>query len=105
MAGLLSLVMLLLALMTMTSPAKAADREAEERIKQAEMALNSEEYEKAARLFAESRELSQQLEMNNRALYWEAFSRYRLQETQELKIATELLDRIDEDYAELETIV
>ncbi len=63
MAGLLSLVMLLLALMTMTSPAKAADREAEERIKQAEMALNSEEYEKAARLFAESRELSQQLEI------------------------------------------
>lgn len=75
-------------------PAAADPREdsrADRALAEARAALNSERYQEAARLFAEAFAKAQEKELAGDALYWEAFARYRLQQTGELKRALELL--------------
>lgn len=66
-------------------------------------ALNREQYQQAAGMLASQRaELLRTHEAGN-ALYWEAFARYRLDRTQELKLAVELLRQQQEQFATAET--
>ncbi len=82
--------------------AAAAQRDAEARaqacLDEARAAMNSERYRDAARLYAELRELSQARDAVGDALYWEAFARYRLQQTGELKRALVLLKQQQHEF-------
>ena len=57
----------------------------------ARAALSRDQYERAAQLLAEQREQLLRTREAGNALYWEAFARYRLERTQELKLAAALL--------------
>jgi hypothetical protein len=67
-------------------------------------ALNQAEYEKAAQMLAEVYELEKERQEAGNDLYWQAFARYKLQRTQELKIAAELLQLQQEHYQQAETV-
>lgn len=86
--------------LTMALSALAGDKEAEIRIQKAREALNASRFERAAELYSQIYETSQEdIEAGN-ALYWEAFARYRLNKTSELKKAARLLSLQQERYAE-----
>jgi HEAT repeat protein len=67
-------------------------------------ALNKAHYEEAAQLLAEVFEMEKEHQEAGNDLYWQAFARYKLRRTEELKIAAELLVRQQEYYQEAETI-
>jgi len=89
-------VFLVLAL-ACTGYALAADAETKE-MEQAREALNREEYQRAIELLEQVYEKEQDKEVAGDALYWQAFARYRLQKTPQLKIAAELLQLQQEQY-------
>ena len=66
-------------------------------------ALNKAQYEKAASLMREVYEQDRSAAEAGNALYWEAFARYRLKRTEELKRAVELLQLQQKEFAEAET--
>ena len=70
--------------------AMAQDNE-DEYMEQAREALNRARYREAAELYEMYRQESYEKERMAEALYWEAFARYRLERTTELKVALELL--------------
>lgn len=98
------LVALLLVLVLATAAAGTALADdpslaaAEAKLAEARRALNAERYKEAARLYAEVSAVTEARELAADALYWEAFSRYRLQQTAELQRALELLQRQKLDY-------
>ena len=65
--------------------AALADEEADARLAEAREAMNRARYAEAAELYAEYRSRVDAEEKVAEALYWEAFARYRLDRTQELK--------------------
>ena len=67
-------------------------------------ALNKAQYEKAAQLLAETYEMEKESQEAGNDLYWQAFARYKLRRTEELKIAAELLVRQQEHYQQAETV-
>ncbi len=80
-----------------------ADEDTEVKMQEAREALNQARYEKAAHLLAEIYEVEKDHQAAGNALYWQAFARYKLQRTEELKIAAELLQLQQEQYRESET--
>jgi len=80
-----------------------ADEETELKMQEAREALNQARYEYAAQMLAEVYEAEKGREAAGNALYWQAFARYKLQRTSELKVATELLRLQQEEYQESET--
>ncbi len=68
-----------------------ADQPTDAKLEAARKALNAERYKEAAGLYAEAYKLAGEQTVAGDALYWEAFSRYRLQQTAELKAALALL--------------
>jgi hypothetical protein len=80
-----------------------ADDEAEMKMQEAREALNQARYEQAAELLEEVYHLEREHLAAGNALYWQAFARYKLQRTSELKVATELLRLQQEKYQESET--
>jgi HEAT repeat protein len=70
----------------------------EKELERAREALNKQEYEHAIQLLEEVYEKERDREVAGDALYWQAFARYRLQKTKELKIAAELLRLQQEEY-------
>lgn len=83
--------------------AALADQPADAKLEAARKALNSERYKEAAALYAEAYRLAGEQAVAGDALYWEAFSRYRMQQTQELKQALELLQQQQTQYAQAAT--
>jgi len=81
-----------------------ADEEAELQRQAAREALNQARYEEAAQMLAEIYEREHELQEAGNDLYWQAFARYRLRRTEELKVAAELLTLQQEKYRESETI-
>jgi HEAT repeat protein len=83
-------------------PAFAADDPgADAKLQAAREALNAERYRQAAELYAEAGELAHSRELAAHSLYWEAFSRYRLEKTQELKAALALLELQSREYSDV----
>ena len=80
-----------------------ADEESEHKMQEAREALNQARYQEAARMLAEVYELENGREAAGNALYWQAFARYKLHKTSELKVAAELLRLQQEKYASAET--
>ena len=80
-----------------------ADQETELKMQEAREALNQARYEYAAQMLAEIYEVEKGREAAGNALYWQAFARYKLQRTSELKVAAELLRLQQEEYANSET--
>jgi hypothetical protein len=80
-----------------------ADQETELKMQEAREALNQAKYEHAAQMLAEIYEVEKGREAAGNALYWQAFARYKLQRTSELKVAAELLTLQQEHYANSET--
>jgi len=80
-----------------------ADQETEQKMQEAREALNQARYEQAAQMLAEIYEVEKGREAAGNALYWQAFARYKLQRTSELKVAAELLSLQQEQYANSET--
>jgi HEAT repeat protein len=80
-----------------------ADEETEQMMLEAREALNQARYEQAAQMLAELYELEKNHKAAGDALYWQAFARYKLNRTQELKIAAELLRLQQENYRESAT--
>jgi len=84
-------------IVTVVSAALAADDAA------ARKALNDQRYLEAAELYAELRAAAKTGNAIGDAIYWEAFARYRLDRTSELKKALELLDLQKSEYADAPT--
>jgi len=61
-------------------------------MQEARESLNRARFAEAARAYEEVRAVAQEQEVVAEALYWEAFSRYRLERTSELKKALQLLE-------------
>ena len=103
-AGAVALMLILVGLVTWAGVAQAEDPEAEAEaaLVEAQEALNRAEYEEAAVLFERTRERSRERALRDKALYWEAFSRYRLERTEELMVAAELLAQLEEGHRQLE---
>lgn len=80
-----------------------ADEDTEVKMQEARQYLNQARYEKAAHLLAEIYEVEKEHQAAGNALYWQAFARYKLQRTEELKIAAELLQLQQERYEDSET--
>jgi len=80
-----------------------ADEDSEMKMQEAREALNQARYEYAAQLLEEIYHMEEGQREAGNALYWQAFARYKLQKTQELKIAAELLRLQQEKYLESET--
>ena len=76
----------------------AQDDPVEARELEAREALNASEFKKAALLFSEVFEAQQAETEAGNALYWEAFSRFHLNKTSELKIAARLLALQQKQY-------
>jgi len=94
----------LAALLATTTVFAADEDEARESYRRAREALNESEYERAAELYAESRELAESDDLAGNSLYWEAFARYRQGRTEELRVALELLYQQAELYHQVETL-
>ena len=94
------LVALLLAVIAGAAP---ADQPTDAKLEAARKALNAERYKEAAALYAEAYELAGEQAVAGDALYWEAFSRYRMQQTLELKQALKLLQVQQSRYAQAAT--
>jgi HEAT repeat protein len=76
------------------------DEEVEFRMQKAREALNESRFEQAAELFSQIyEERSANIEAGD-ALYWEAFARYRLDKTSQLRRAARLLALQQEKYSE-----
>ena len=107
--GILLIILLTLGLNSSAVAAKPdkdrqpSEAKAQARFEEGREALNRSQYEKAAEYFAQSYEYSYPEMVAGDALYWEAFSRYRLGKTYELKKAAELLVLQAEEYAEAAT--
>jgi len=98
----LAAALILLAFALVAVPAIAADDpSADAKIQEARAALNAEKYRQAALLYAEARAAARSRELAAHALYWEAFARYRLDKTQELKVALELLQLQAREYGDV----
>ncbi|MEN8005856.1 MAG: HEAT repeat domain-containing protein [Candidatus Krumholzibacteriota bacterium] len=80
-----------------------ADEDTELKMQEAREFLNQARYEQAAQLLKEVYELQKEQQEAGNALYWQAFARYKLQKTHELKIAAELLRLQQEKYGQAET--
>lgn len=80
-----------------------ADENSDKMMAAAREALNREQFAKAAQLMHEVYELEQETEAAGNALYWEAFARYRLKKTTELKVAAELLRLQQKEFENVET--
>ena len=80
-----------------------ADEEAEFKMQEAREALNQARYEQAADLLEEVYELEREKQAAGNALYWQAFARYKMNRTSELKVAVELLQLQQEEYEDSET--
>jgi len=80
-----------------------ADQNTEKEIARAREALNKAEYELAARLMRQVYEADTKAETAGNALYWEAFARYRMKRTEELKKAVELLQLQQQEFAHAAT--
>jgi tetratricopeptide (TPR) repeat protein len=70
---------------------------------QARESMNHRRYEDAADLFERAYELGLAHELAGNALYWEAFARFRLDRTVELKRAAQLLRQLQAEYEEAAT--
>lgn len=81
----------------------AALAAARAQLEAARTAMGREQFEHAAQLLAEQREQLLRTREAGNALYWEAFARYRLTRTQELKRAVELLRRQQLEFSGAET--
>ena len=81
-----------------------SEREAEQIRQEAREAINQKHYEEAAHMLAEVYELQKQYEDAGNDLYWQAYARYTMRRTEELKIAAELLRLQQERYREAETL-
>ncbi len=104
-AGVMVLWLLLLAALLQCGQSLAADPQEDKLVAEAREALNRAEYAEAAHLFARARELDTEKQNLNTLLYWEAFSRFRLKHTAELKQAAELLAQQEAEYTQRETAV
>ncbi|MBK6735824.1 MAG: HEAT repeat domain-containing protein [bacterium] len=82
---------------------KAALAAARAELDAARQALNREDFARAAALLEARREQILQTREAGNALYWEAFARYRLDRTSELRRAAELLRRQQADFDGAET--
>lgn len=80
-----------------------ADENSDLKMQEAREALNQARYEYAAQLFEEVYEMERGNMAAGNALYWQAFARYKLNRTHELKVAAELLSLQQEKYGEAET--
>jgi hypothetical protein len=80
-----------------------ADEESEMKMQEAREALNQAHYEQAAELLEEVYHLEREHLAAGNALYWQAFARYKMNKTHDLKVATELLRLQQEKYLESET--
>ncbi len=80
-----------------------ANDDAESEIAAAREALNKAEYELAAKLMHKIYLAERSVESAGNALYWEAFARYRMKRTDELKQAVELLQLQQEEFSDAET--
>ncbi len=101
-AILLALVLMLDVGIGCTGQARAQTRDqekaAQEYFQNAREKLNRRHYEDAAELFQRAFELGLDHERAGDALYWQAFSLYRLERTLELQKAVELLNRLQREY-------
>ena len=95
------LLVIVLALLTV-STAQAEDNP-QAQFERAREALNRGKFEDAASRFAEVFQKAQQAELAGDALYWEAFARYRLGKTHELKQAAKLLALQARQYSQVAT--
>ncbi len=77
----------------------------DEKMQEAREALNQARYEYAAQLLAEIYEVEKGNAAAGNALYWQAFARYKMHRTQEMKTAVELLRLQQEKYRESETAI
>ena len=78
-------------LLVVIAGAALADQPTDAKLEAARKALNSERYREAAALYSEVYEMTAEQAVAGDALYWQAFARYRLQQTQELQQALKLL--------------
>ena len=90
-------------LLVVIAGAALADQPTDAKLEAARKALNAERYKEAAALYAEAYQLAGEQAVAGDALYWEAFSRYRLQQTLELKQALKLLQVQQSRYAQAAT--
>ena len=100
-----AIVLIIVLAIGLNSQARAADRTKEDQAKaeavfdEAREALNRGKYEDAAQRFQQAYQLAKPELLAGDALYWEAFSRYRLAKTSQLKQAAELLYLQQQEYA------
>ena len=80
-----------------------ADEDSDQKMQEAREALNQARYEYAAQLLEEVYEMEKGSQEAGNALYWQAFARYKLNRTHELKVAAELLQLQQEKYRQAET--
>jgi len=80
-----------------------ADQVADHKMQEARAALNQARYEQAAQLLEEVYDLERENLAAGNALYWQAFARYKMNRTTDLKVAVELLRLQQEEYAASET--
>ena len=80
-----------------------ADQDSDLKMQEAREFLNRAKYEEAALMLAEVYEMEKGRQAAGNALYWQAFARYKLHKTSELKVAAELLRLQQEKYNSSET--
>jgi tetratricopeptide (TPR) repeat protein len=96
-------VLLVIVLALLTGSTAQAEDNPQDQFERAREALNRGKYEEAASRFAEVFQKAQQAELAGDALYWEAFARYRLGKTHELKQAAKLLALQARQYSQVAT--
>ena len=90
-------------LLVVIAGAALADQPTDAKLEAARKALNSERYREAAALYSEVYEMTAEQAVAGDALYWQAFARYRLQQTQELQQALKLLQLQRAQFAQAAT--
>ena len=70
----------------------------QQQLKEAREALNSERFQRAADLYRQVFEARRESENAGDDLYWEAFSRYRMESTAQLKLAMQRLEMMRDNY-------
>jgi len=80
-----------------------AESDIDRQMHEAREALMRAEYQKAAAMMKLLSAQQEELTTAGNALYWEAFARYRMNKTKEMKLAIELLQRQQADYRHVDT--
>lgn len=73
-------------------------QELQQQLKEAREALNSERFERAADLYRKVYEARRESEKAGDDLYWEAYARYRMESTVQLKLAMQRLEMMRDRY-------